>query len=122
MVCILLATLRMPITRRRILPLAAAGLLAIMWRPAPASAQDDRKPPPHVRPESALRSLVDEAVRRSPEVRALIDQLENRDVTVYVRARPLDQPDLDGQIALLAGGHSHRFLVIELACGRPSLS
>jgi hypothetical protein len=118
MVCILLATLRMPMTRPRILPLATAGLLAIMCRPATAIAQDESKPAPHVRPEKGLRALVDEAARRSPEVRALIDQLEDLDVTVYIRVRAFDQLDLDGQIALLAGATSHRYLVIELACGR----
>jgi hypothetical protein len=112
----------MPFTRRRILPLATAGLLAIMWQPASAIGQDEPSPPPHVRPEKGLRSLVDEAARRSPAVRALIDQLEQLDVTVYIRVRAFDQPDLDGQIALLAGQNSHRYLVIELACGRPGLS
>jgi hypothetical protein len=119
MVCILLATLRMPMTRRRILPVATAGLLAITWwRPATAIAQDESKPPPHVRPEKALRALVDEAARRAPLVRTLIDQLEDLDVTVYIRVRAFDQLDLDGQIAMLATPTSHRYLVIELACGR----
>ena len=119
-VCILLATLRMPITRRRILFLTIAGLLAITCRPA--GAQDEVKPPPHVRPEHGLRALVDEAARRSPAVRALIDQLEDMDVTVYIRVRAFDQLDLDGRVGLLATRSSHRYLVIELACGRPALS
>ena len=121
MVCILLAILRMPMTRR-ILPLATAGLFAVMCRPAPAIAQDDATPPPHVRPEHGLRSLVDEARRRSPQVRELIDRLERLDVTVYIRARNFDQLDLEGRIAMLAGRTSHRYLVIELACGRTMLS
>jgi hypothetical protein len=121
-VCILLATLRMPLPRRRILPLATLGLLAITWRPAIAMAQDEWKSQPHVRPEKALRAFVDEAARRSPEVRALIDQLEDLNVTVYIRVRAFDQIDLDGQIALLAEATSHRYLIIELACGRMATS
>jgi hypothetical protein len=119
MVCILLATLRMSITRRRIRFLTIAGLLAITCRPA--GAQDESKPPPHVRPENGLRQLVDEAARRSPSVRAMIDQLEGMDVTVYIRVRTFDQLDLEGRVGLLAS-RRHRYLVIELACGRPALS
>jgi len=122
MVCILLATLPMPIARRRILPLATAGLLVMTWRPAAAIAQDESKPPAHVRPELGLRALVDQAARRAPVVRALIEQLEDLDVTVYIRVRAFDQLDLDGQIALLAGAAGHRYLVIDLACGRTAAS
>jgi hypothetical protein len=43
MVCILLASLRMSLPRRRILPLATFGLLAVTWRPAIAIAQDESK-------------------------------------------------------------------------------
>jgi hypothetical protein len=108
----------MPIIRRRTLCLATAGLLAIMWRPALAIAQDDCKPPPHVRPEKALGPLVDEATRRSPAVRALIDRLEGLDITVYIRLRSFDQFDLEGRVGILAGATSQRYLVIELARGR----
>ncbi len=105
----------MPIMQRRIVRLATAGLLAIMWRPAPAIAQDDCEPPAHVRPEKELRLLVDEAARRSPAVRALIDRLEGLDVTVYIRLRLFDQSDLEGRVGLLAGATRHRYLIIELA-------
>jgi hypothetical protein len=108
----------MPIMRRRILRLATVGLLVIMWRPARAIAQDDCKPPAHVRPEKALRPLVDEATRRSPAVRALIDRLEGLDVTVYIRLRSFDQFDLEGRVGMLDAPTSHRYVVIELARGR----
>jgi hypothetical protein len=108
----------MPIMRRRIVRLATAGLLAIIGRPAHAIAQDGCQPPAHVRPEKALRSLVDEATRRSPAVRALIDQLEGLDLTVYIRVRSFDQFDLEGRVGILAGADTHRYLVIELARGR----
>jgi hypothetical protein len=110
----------MPTLRRRLL-LATAGLFVFTCRPALAIGQDDWKPPPHVRPEKGLRSLVDDATRRSPSIRALIDQLEALDVTVYIRVRAFDQIDLDGRVAMLATRTSHRYLVIELACGRPGL-
>ena len=76
MVCILLATLRM-LTRRRFPSLATAGLLGALCQPAPAIAQDDSMRAPHVRPEKGLRALVDEAARRAPSIRALIDRLES---------------------------------------------
>jgi hypothetical protein len=112
----------MPIMRRRILRLATAGLLAIMWRPALAIAQDQCKPPAHVRPEKALRPLVQEATRRSPAVRALIDRLEQLDVTVYIRLQSFDQFDLEGRVGMLDAPTSHRYLVIELARGRTGYS
>jgi len=112
----------MPILRRRIAHLAIAALLAIMWWPALAIAQDDCKPPPHVRPEKALRPLVDEATHRSPAVRALIDRLEGFDVTVYIRLQSFDQFDLEGRVGMLGAPSSHRYLVIELARGRTGYS
>jgi len=121
MVCILLATLRM-LTRRRFPSLATAGLLGALCQPAPAIAQDDSMRAPHVRPEKGLRALVDEAARRAPSIRALIDQLESMDVTVYIRTRVFGQIDLDGRVAMLAARNSHRYLVIELACGRAGLA
>src|SRR6185295_15905516 len=102
----------------RILGLATAALLAVLWRPALAIAQDDCQPPAHVRPEKELRLLVDEAARRSPAVRALIERLEGLDVTVYIRLRLFDQSDLEGRVGLLAGVTNHRYLVIELASRR----
>jgi hypothetical protein len=112
----------MPIMHRRILCLASVGLLAVISRPALAIAQDDGKAPAHVRPEKALRPLVDEATQRSPAVRALIDRLEGFDVTVYIRLQSFDQFDLEGRVGMLAAPSSHRYLVIELARGRTGYS
>jgi hypothetical protein len=123
--CILLANLRMPSTRCRIPALASAGIL-LHLAAAPAIAQplvnDATPPPPHVRPEHGVRALVEEAARRSPVIRDLIDQLEALDVTVYVRARVFAQSDLEGHVALLASAGGHRYLMIELACGRPEIT
>jgi hypothetical protein len=76
----------------------------------------------HVRGESGIQRLVDEAARRSPAIRESIDRLEELDVTVYVRARPFAQLDLEGRIAILSTVGGHRYLVIELACGRSGLA
>ena len=81
-----------------------------------AIAQDDTHLPFHVRPEIALRPLVDEAARRSPIVRALIDRLQQTDVTVYIRTRAFVSSDLDGRVALLAVTGHQRYLVIEISC------
>jgi hypothetical protein len=110
----------MPLTRHRTLAITIAGLLLLTG--APARAQDKPEPPPHVRPERALRALVTEAARRSPEIGALIDHLEELDVTVYIRTRVFTQIDLEGRVALLSVNAGRRYLMIELACGRPELS
>ena len=88
---------------------------------ASASAQDVI-PPPHVRAEREVRRLVDEAARRAPAIRDSIERLEKLDVTVYVRMKAFTQIDLDGRVALLSTAGSHRYLVIELACGRSELT
>ena len=69
-----------------------------------------------------MQRLVDEAARRSPAIREWIDRLQELDVTVYVRARTFSQLDLEGRVALLSTAGSHRYLVIELACGRSELT
>lgn len=109
----------MPLTRRRTLALAIAGFLLLA---APAFAHDDADRPPHVRPERGMQRLVDEAARRAPAIREWLDRLEELDVTVYIRAKAFTQSDLEGRVALLSAGGSHRYLVIELACGRSELS
>jgi hypothetical protein len=77
---------------------------------------------PHVRPAPELRALVSDAANRSEAIRALIDRLETLDVTVYIRPVTFIYSDLEGRVALLAGSTGHRYLVIELACGRSLLS
>ena len=87
-----------------------------------AMAGTARAQPPHVRGEGGMQTLIDDAARRSPEIRASIDRLQDLDVTVYVRARLLRPLDLDGRIALLSTAAGHRYLVIELACNRTELT
>lgn len=120
MECILLATPVMPWSLRRSLVLfLLAGLLAPS---APAAAQEGWPAPPHVRPEADLRELFDEATGRSPTVRGLVNWLETLDVTVYIRARTTLPADLDGRLALLSANGAHRYVVIDLATGRSSIS
>jgi hypothetical protein len=116
----------MSIARRRLLVVVTLGILSIAAFPPPLVAQTaedhDWTGPAHVRPTADLRALVSEAARRSPEIRARLVQLETLDVTVYVRTRALAEIGLDGHVALLAVTGRHRYLVIELACGRSALS
>lgn len=107
----------MLLTRRRTLAIASAGLLLLSA--VPAIAQDHTTPPPHVRSENvALRAMIDDAAQRSPEIRRLIDQLQELDITVYVRTRLFTQIDLEGRVAMLSASAGRRYLIIELACGR----
>jgi hypothetical protein len=118
--------------RRRLLPILLLALLSFAPRAAAQAQQRERdqsQPPPHnpedsaphVRPVKELRALVEEAAERSPEVRALLDRLEETDVTVYVRGRAFDNSELDGRVALLAVTTLQRYLVIELSCLRNNI-
>ena len=60
-------------------------------------------------------------MRRSPTIHDVVDQLEEMDVTVYIRTHDFGVSGLDGRVALLSVHGSHRYLVIELACGRTDL-
>jgi hypothetical protein len=110
----------MPLTPR----IVHAVLLAVLSIAPHAAAQgslDRSVSAPHVRPVNDLRSLVEEAAQRSPEVRALIDRLEATDVIVYIRGRNFADPELDGRVALLAATKLQRYLVIELSCMKATL-
>jgi hypothetical protein len=134
--CILLATPPVAQTTRRqarqareekilVAGFAAVAFLVLSGLAAPAFAQaapDDWTPPPHVRPNPDLRALVDEAARRSPAIRELLERLETLDVIVYIRTRAFAQSDLDGHVGLLAASRGHRYLVIELSFARPGVS
>src|SRR3954449_6612867 len=52
----------------------------------------------------------------------VIDRLQHMDVTVYVRTRVFATLDLDGRVALVSVRGVHRYLLIELACGRSELT
>ena len=98
------------------MPLAVVAALALL-------ALDPSDAPPHLRPDPALRPFVDESARRSPSIRALIDRLEATDVIVYVRMRVFDQTALEGRVGMLTTtAAGQRYLVIELACGRPQVT
>jgi hypothetical protein len=103
--------------RKKRFGFASVASFAFLALATPALAQ-----PPHVRGEGGMQRLIDDAARRSPEIRASIDRLQDLDVIVYVRARLLTQPDLDGRVALLSAVRGRRYLVIELACGRSELT
>jgi hypothetical protein len=95
-------------------------LFAIIVSPTRAAAQTSV---PHLRPESqGLRALTARAAERSPLVHALIDQLDQSTVIVYVRHRIFGPVAVDGRIGLLSRSGTHRFLVIELACDRGELT
>jgi hypothetical protein len=102
--------------------LVSAVTAAVLVTPAQAQVAQGDGVPPHVRPEPEMRALVAGAARGSLAIRGLIDHLEELDVTVYVRQRAFAQTELEGRVALLAATGVHRYLVIEIACGRPRLT
>lgn len=95
-------------------------LLAIALTPRRVQAQ---APIPHLRPETpGLRALTARAAERSPIVRALLDQLDQSSVIVYLRQRVFGPALVDGHIGLLSRSGTHRFLIIELACDRSEIT
>ena len=102
----------------RVLPAGAALMLLTL---AGSATAQERIAPPHVRGDRAMQRLIDDAAIRSPAIREWVDRLQELDVTVYVRAKSFTQHDLDGRVALLSTAGGHRYLVIELACGRAEL-
>ena len=97
--------------------LFAASLLLVA---SAARADDPWKPPPRVRPQTAdARALLDEGIARSPAMREMVDRLEHSDVIVYIRHRLFAGSQLEGWIAMLSNVRGQRYLVIEIACGRP---
>ena len=101
---------------------AFLAVITLCGAATPAIAQDAWTRPPHVRPEPAVRALVAEAAQRSQVIRGLLDALEELDVTVYIRMHMFAHADLDGRVALLSSGSRHRYLVVELACGRSAFA
>jgi hypothetical protein len=115
--CILLASVGMPLATCRWRVLASASLLFVA---SAARAEDPWKPPPHLRPQTTdARQLVAEATRRSASIRDMVDRLERSDVIVYIRHRVFAESGLEGWIGILSTAAGRRYLVIELACGRP---
>lgn len=100
---------------------AAIAVVTLLTLAASARADDGFAPTPHVRGEAGMQRLVDEAARRSPAIQEWIDRLQVLDVVVYVRTRVFARMDLDGRVSLLSTANGVRYLVIELACGRPAL-
>jgi hypothetical protein len=101
---------------------AGAAAVMLLALAGSANAQDQIAPDPHVRGEGAMQRIIDEAAQRSPSIREWIDRLQDLDVTVYVRAKSFAHSELEGRVALLSmTKQGHRYLVIELACGRAEL-
>jgi len=99
------------------MPFAAVAVLALL------AVDPSDPPPPHVRPDVSLRPFVEESARRAPSIQALLDRLEETDVIVYVRMRVFDQVALEGRTGMLTTtAAGQRYLVIELACGRPAVT
>jgi hypothetical protein len=74
---------------------------------------------PHLRPNTRdERALLDELLERSITGRALAARLEQSDLIVYIRLRPLGSR-IDGRIGLLSAAGGRRFFVVEVARDRP---
>ena len=101
---------------------AFANLAFLIACATPVIAQEAGAPDPHVRGVGGMQRLIAGAARRSPAIREWLDRLDELDVTVYVRDALFTRIDLDGRVSLLSVAGNHRYLVIELACGRTELT
>jgi len=110
----------MPSSFRRSLPIAG---VAVMMAAAPLLAGPPGGAAPHVRPETVeARELLDTLSARSPSGRRLLDRLNDADVIVYVRHRRFAVSTLEGRISIVRSRPTGtRFLIVELACGRPQI-
>ncbi|HEY7284790.1 MAG TPA: hypothetical protein VH497_05080 [Vicinamibacterales bacterium] len=109
----------MPPLFRRSLPIAGA---AVLMTAALALADPPAGATPHVRPETqAARALLHELLDRSPTAWQLVDEIDRRDLIVYIRHRVFTDATLNGRIGLLRSNQPTRFLVLELAAARTAV-
>ena len=107
----------MPLPLRRGLAIALVTIIFPATRSYSQTAADAT--PPSVRPATPdTRRLLEELTARSPTARLLVERLRQSDVIVYVRHRWFDTETFHGRIGLLSSAGPHRFLVIEVGCGR----
>jgi len=72
---------------------------------------------PRVRPGArGINELLADATRRSPTVRALIEQLEQANLIVYVMPRPFAPGTLAGQLTFVTATEEWRFVLVEIGC------
>ena len=103
---------------RRTLIVAGACLRLVVA--APTVLAQDTPVFPHVRAVSGDgQAFIREATERSPTILALVDRLGQSDVVVYVRMQAFSSEALDGRLAVLSASGGIRYLLVELACGRP---
>jgi hypothetical protein len=109
----------LPVSLRRSFPFAGA---ALVMTAALALADTPAAVAPHVRPESLeARALLDELTARSPTARALVDEVNNSTVVVYVRHRLFTSTVLTGRLGLVPSDGAMRYVIVEVANGRSRL-
>lgn len=102
-------------TRR---PLFVILLAMLFAAPAAGAGADDV---PRLRTaDRRLRALVEEAVARSPSLRALVGRLQRSDVVVYLRCEALS-PRLDGRLTFVSAVGGFRYVLVHLAAERSPL-
>lgn len=78
---------------------------------AAAAPPDARNGGPHVRPQDArITALLQEGMRRSSSLRALVDRIEASNVYVYVKLDHLMNSHLAGRLAWMGQAHEFRYL------------
>jgi hypothetical protein len=106
----------------RCVPVVLLSFLIVIHAASPAEAQTPQPAAPHLRVEAAdVRQLLQELIDRSPTARSLVERLERSDLIVYLRVQLFTTNELDGRVGLLAAVPQHRYLAIEVACGRSRL-
>ena len=107
----------MPSPFRRSLPIAG---VAVLMTAALALADPPAGATPHVRPETReAQALLLALTTHSETARSLVDAIDRTDFVVYIRHRVFTRATWDGRIGLVRSSRPTRFLILELAAGRP---
>jgi hypothetical protein len=93
-------------------------LLALLVAPPPSMAAESVPDSPR-RPirstDRRLRMLLDEGLRSSPTLRALVARLSRSDVVVYLRCDEASGPNAAGRLTFVSSAGGHRYVVVRMA-------
>jgi hypothetical protein len=108
---------RIRITRAAISIVLAASIVATGWEVRAHDSGAAHVIAPHLRTtDSRLRAVLADGIASSPTLRALVSQLEQSDVVVYLEhaARPL--AGVAGRLTFVSAQGGARYVVVYLAC------
>ena len=92
-------------------------LLALLVAPLPSMAAEsipDSSRPPIRSTDRRLRMLLDEGLRISPTLRALVARLSRSDVVVYLRCDERSAAGAGGRLTFVSSAGGYRYVVVRM--------